>query len=147
MIGSRIREKWVKMTRHTDDSFAPSGLDTTNSTLTCLSSALGSVIFGVVRLVAWILAMPSPVETALWRVFAIIATAMPLMILLWLYLIRCPERAGGIWVYLTTFCLTLATLSYVVSRIFLLSERFRSLYYPPPEAFVSTWTGNFPHLA
>jgi hypothetical protein len=34
---------------------------------------------------------------------------------------------------------------YLLSRLFIMIEIFRSLFYLPPEAFLDTWSGSFPH--
>ena len=34
---------------------------------------------------------------------------------------------------------------YVLARLFLMVEIFRSLLFLPPEAFIDTWSGSFPH--
>jgi hypothetical protein len=35
---------------------------------------------------------------------------------------------------------------YVLARLYLMVEVFRSLFFLPPEAFVTTWSAQIPHL-
>lgn len=37
-------------------------------------------------------------------------------------------------------------LLYILARLFLIVEVFRSLLYLPPGAFIETWSGSFPHF-
>jgi hypothetical protein len=37
-------------------------------------------------------------------------------------------------------------LSYVVVRLFLMAEMFRSLFFLPPDAFMSSWPSTIPHI-
>jgi hypothetical protein len=36
-------------------------------------------------------------------------------------------------------------LPYILARLFLMVEIFRSLFFLPPDAFIDTWSGSFPH--
>jgi hypothetical protein len=36
---------------------------------------------------------------------------------------------------------------YVLARLFLIVEMFRTLCFLPPNAYMSTWATNIPHLA
>jgi hypothetical protein len=36
---------------------------------------------------------------------------------------------------------------YVAARLFMLVEIFRTLLYLPPDAYISTWASNVPHVA
>jgi hypothetical protein len=36
---------------------------------------------------------------------------------------------------------------YVLARAFLLVEIFRTLFYLPEDAYVTTWASNFPHVS
>lgn len=35
---------------------------------------------------------------------------------------------------------------YALGRIFTILEAIRSSFFQPPEAFISTWAGHFPHI-
>ncbi|KAI9766810.1 MAG: hypothetical protein M1840_006285 [Geoglossum simile] len=39
------------------------------------------------------------------------------------------------------------TVSYVLSRLFLVVEAFRSLFFLPPNAFITTWSTQIPHVS
>ena len=36
---------------------------------------------------------------------------------------------------------------YILARLFLMVEIFRTLCFLPPEAYVATWASNIPHIA
>ena len=36
--------------------------------------------------------------------------------------------------------------AYVVARLFLMFEVFRTLFFLPPGAFVATWSSSIPHV-
>ncbi|PTB38232.1 hypothetical protein M441DRAFT_82417 [Trichoderma asperellum CBS 433.97] len=104
--------------------------------------------FGGVHLFAWNNQFPTEIEQLLWRISALMTIALP-----YIYIcthlpfigkpvkkIRTDTRRG---MRIGLFCIAVC---YVPCRLFLLAESFRSLYYLPPEAFKSTWAGNFPHL-
>ena len=40
----------------------------------------------------------------------------------------------------------LITGMYAVARLFILVEAFRTLYFLPPAAFISSWASNLPHI-
>lgn len=104
--------------------------------------------FGGVHLFAWNNQFPTKVEQLLWRISALMTILLP-----YIYIsthlpflgkpvkdIRADTRRG---MRIGLFCIAVC---YVPCRLFLLTESFRSLYYLPPEAFISTWAGDFPHL-
>jgi hypothetical protein len=36
---------------------------------------------------------------------------------------------------------------YVVARLFMIVETFRTLFFLPPSAYIATWASNVPHIA
>ncbi|KAH8126037.1 hypothetical protein LI328DRAFT_166623 [Trichoderma asperelloides] len=99
---------------------------------------LSATSFGGVHLFAWNNQFPTEIEQLLWRISALMTIALPYIYIL--KDIRTGTRRG---MRIGLFCIAVC---YVPCRLFLLAESFRSLYYLPPEAFKSTWAGNFPHL-
>jgi hypothetical protein len=44
------------------------------------------------------------------------------------------------------FCVVVLLVPYILARLFLLVEVFRTLGFLPPDAFVDTWSGSLPHF-
>lgn len=104
---------------------------------------LGAVLFGGIHIAAWNFRFPSRIELILWRCASTYATAfMPCLIILRVIDgLGCLGRdAGGIYIPLLSGL-------YLTSRLFLLIEIFRTLCFLPPDAYVSTWVTNVPHVA
>jgi len=103
---------------------------------------LGGIIFGGVHLAAWNFSYPTLAEQVMWRVSSIYLMLGPLLsIILASFLVRVLSEFGMRKVL--TPCLGVA---YVAARLALLVGSLRSLWFLPPEAFVSTWAGNAPHF-
>ncbi|KAL7912217.1 hypothetical protein GGI35DRAFT_444737 [Trichoderma velutinum] len=119
----------------------------------------GATAFGAIHIVAWNFAFPSRVELIFWRCASIFTAAVPftLMLLSWLSfwwghkptkrsqrpLDRRERFINKVTVNLT---LNLGMHIYIVARLFILVEMFRTLCFLPPGSYVSTWTSNIPHV-
>ncbi|KAL7789775.1 hypothetical protein V8C37DRAFT_417714 [Trichoderma ceciliae] len=125
-------------------------LSHSNRHLVMSAGAVGAAIFGGIHVVAWNFAFPSAVELTFWRCASIYSAVSPLYLLL--IVISCElsqhfyfsmEKFIGVTGYALPFlgCL------YVVARLFIIVEIFRTLCFLPPGSFVSTWTSNIPHIA
>ena len=117
----------------------------------CLNSGItvGSVIFGGIHVAAWNLSFPTPVEQILWRIASIMSTALlPIMYIVFLLddvLLR--YRSGlSLFPYRKSLNLIIGGL-YVIARLFLLVEIFRTLFYLPEDAYITTWASNIPHVS
>ena len=108
------------------------------------SMLLALSIFGAVHLVAWNIPFPSQIEQLLWRICAVIIAAAPLSLLLAVGIHNMPQFALPHWVQRCVFVTTL--LLFVIARLFLLVEAFRSTYYLPPDSYIATWASNIPHI-
>lgn len=115
-------------------------------------AVFGGTLFGGLHCLAWSFHFPTSGEQLAWRICSIITTCLPVLSLfplgLWLSLNRTFEEKMGSpalrFAVATTCMLVLVT--YILARLFLLIEIFRSLFFLPPEAFIETWSGNFPHF-
>lgn len=111
--------------------------------------AWSGMIFGSVHLLAWNFAFPTTVEKWLWRGSAImtaagpVAPGLPLLIISTLMGSMVPKRIKMIlvWIYIVILSVILA-----FCRLFLFMEAYRSLYFLPPTAYLTTWTSDVPHL-
>jgi hypothetical protein len=108
------------------------------------SAIFGSVIFGGLHCFACNFVFPTPIEALMWRICSALTTALPVIStgLVWLF-IRVSSSAQQHSIGSILVCVFLVP--YVLARLFLLAEMFRSLFYLPPEAFKETWSGSFPH--
>lgn len=117
---------------------------------------LASVVFGGIHCAAWNFHFPTEIEKTLWRVSSVVSATVlaihPLvhtigaLVAMWIDL---PEE----WVLLRKGCvlvlgmITLVVMvAYVVARLFLMFEVFRTLFFLPPGAFVATWSSSIPHV-
>ncbi|KAH8812184.1 hypothetical protein F5884DRAFT_820164 [Xylogone sp. PMI_703] len=109
---------------------------------------LSTTVFSAVHIAAWNFAFPTHGESLLWKIAAVLCTAVGLVcigVILLAYLV------GSIWedfaYVLAGLSLVLLTAGYIIYRLFLIVETFRCLFFLPPSAYVATWATNLPHLA
>ncbi|KAK4444478.1 hypothetical protein QBC34DRAFT_308720 [Podospora aff. communis PSN243] len=112
---------------------------------------VGGVVFGACHCIAWNFDFPTLIERTLWRACCAFTTATVPIYYIWWYLVLrfAFSRSGRFyrilvllqWTIMSTFYIL-----YVLCRLFIVVEVIRSLFYLPPDAFVSTWSVNFPHF-
>jgi hypothetical protein len=119
--------------------------------LVLVITVLVTVPYGAIHFWALVSPFPTEIEWTLWLVASSITTGLPLAFLVgapfldWLVVaMRWPDKVHGFLFDTALFGLGLV---YVVSRVFLLAEAVRALFYLPPEVFQATWVGNMPHVA
>ncbi|KAM0446035.1 hypothetical protein ACHAO4_009480 [Trichoderma viride] len=107
------------------------------------------VSFGGIHLLAWNLQFPTPVESLLWKISAILSIACPV-----LYgsshlpgFGKNPNESTKEQWTLIKAVVGFTFLFYFFARLFLIAESIRSLYYLPRGAYIATWTADFPHLS
>jgi hypothetical protein len=121
----------------------------------CTGLVIGGTIFGALHCLAWGFQFPSQLDTLLWRASAIICTvslpAYHACFLRWVFFVGI---SAGIRDSLEASCGFLARglmaglmVAYVFGRLCLLVLVFRSLFYLPPKAFLSTWSWQVPVAA
>jgi hypothetical protein len=108
---------------------------------------LGTTVFGAVHIAAWNFAFPTPVESLLWKIAAILCTMMGLVFVGFTFLLRFIDELFGCISDLFSLFFGLIPVSYVVCRLFLVVEVFRCLCFLPPSAYIATWATNVPHVA
>ena len=114
-------------------------------------AVFGGILFGGLHCLAWDLDFPTPIEKTLWHVCSIMIVALPVAAIvplsIWMRLNPRDKAPKEGWVRSAVAGLILVglILPYVVARLFILVEVFRTLFYLPPEAFIETWSGVFPH--
>ncbi|KAL7945796.1 hypothetical protein V8C42DRAFT_321593 [Trichoderma barbatum] len=126
-----------------------------------VAGMIGASLFGGIHVVAWNFAFPTNVELIFWRCASIYTAAAPLGILLISQLISSIDDAfekGEESKYFPTWIMDFAgtvmlisflfvLFLYVIARLFIIVEMFRTLCFLPPGSYVSTWTSNIPHFA
>jgi hypothetical protein len=116
---------------------------------------LGTTVFGAVHIVAWNFVFPTPVESLLWKIAAILCTTVGLVFaglvlasFSLLLALSDPDKYSWPVILVILFILfILFPASYVVCRMFLVVEIFRCLCFLPPSAYIATWATNVPHVA
>jgi hypothetical protein len=104
---------------------------------------LGSIIFGGIQVAAWNFEFPAHVEQLAWRVtslWCMIAFIVDFLLMMF-------EDVLKFQLLVDKFLIPISSFLYVLARLFLLVETFRTLYFLPPGAYITTWATNFPHLA
>jgi hypothetical protein len=111
--------------------------------LIVLTSILTTTLFGGVHLLAWNLDFPTPVERLLWRTaalsVAIVPTICALLVLVESLVFGTTNRTSKPVVFIFGPL-------YISSRLYLIVESFRSLYFLPSETFIATWAISSPHI-
>jgi hypothetical protein len=112
-----------------------------------LGLLLGSVIFGGIHLAAWNFDFPTRIEQLLWRIASLWCTCFFIIVPFIVYPIMRVSYALHFPKGNITTLTRLFIVLYVVARLYLLVEIFRTLFFLPPSAYVSTWATNVPHVA
>ncbi|KAE9369080.1 hypothetical protein N431DRAFT_469014 [Stipitochalara longipes BDJ] len=114
---------------------------------------LGGTIFGAIHCLAWNFHFPTHAETLAWRVCSVMTSALPLLSALplgfwmrWHPWSEQPKKSPAMRFALSLTLILGFAVPYVLARLLLIVEMFRTLFFLPPEAFVDTWSGSFPHL-
>lgn len=112
----------------------------------------GGTLFGGLHCLAWNFHFPTPAEALAWKICSVITSGLPLLFsvplstLMWSRLLRRDSKASSEMTSTVslTFVIVFLVL-YVLARLLLIVEMFRALFFLPPEAFIDTWSGSFPH--
>jgi hypothetical protein len=115
---------------------------------------VGGTLFGGLHCLAWDFSFPTYCEALTWRISSIMISVLPSLSILpvsfWIrsnpWQVSTERKVSQTtrnilgWVLLMVFIVP-----YFLARLFLIVEIFRSLFFLPPEAFIDTWSGSFPH--
>lgn len=108
----------------------------------CVAMVLGAMLFGRVHLWAWNFGFPTRIELWIWRGCGIWTIVWgPAVVLLGLLLGRSEILEAR-----HLIIIQILTLLYILTRLALLAEGFRTLLYLPEDAFISTWASEIPHV-
>jgi hypothetical protein len=111
-----------------------------------LGFMLGGIAFGSIHIVGWNLKFPMPTEQLLWRISSILMTAIAPAVFIPMMLLALVPGGSIFFIPVRIWFVVLGVL-YIAARLFILVEIFRTLLYLPPDAYVSTWASNVPHVA
>ncbi|KAK0648539.1 hypothetical protein B0T16DRAFT_308773, partial [Cercophora newfieldiana] len=106
----------------------------------------GTVLFGAIHLAGWNFPLPTPAEQILWRCATVFTTVFSLLLLIFAIIAGIVEDCLMSNVDTSTFTTPILAGLYVLARLFILVESFRTLAYLPVDAFESTWTASIPHF-
>jgi hypothetical protein len=118
-----------------------------------IGGGFGSILFGILHLFAWNFTFPTEVERTLWRVSSFVTFLAPVTyVVIGVSIDKIFESVFGPNALNATgtstfdrLLLILISFAFIVARLFLLVESFRSLYFLPADVFVTTWASNIPH--
>jgi hypothetical protein len=132
-----------------------------------IGAALGGSLFAAIHCVAWNFSFPTPVELLLWRTTCLATIVLPIIaplqnlsvkfvkVFMRRYFARKDMVDTG-WRFhgfigdhdfIVQVLLQAVGVVYILSRMYLIVEVFRALFFLPPEAFVATsWPIEFPHF-
>ncbi|MCJ1466637.1 hypothetical protein MMC07_005257 [Pseudocyphellaria aurata] len=113
-----------------------------------LGLIISGTLFGGIHCVAWNFHFPTSAEALLWKICSILTTILPILTIPFTYFWPHPDReiiTGLTRDVLLDFVFYLGfAIPYVLARLFIMIEIFRSLAFLPPDAFVDTWSGSLP---
>ncbi|KUJ22820.1 uncharacterized protein LY89DRAFT_311399 [Mollisia scopiformis] len=108
-----------------------------------LAILLGAPVFGGIHVAAWNFGFPTKIDLIIWRVTSLYSAACSPLLLFGGCLVQGVHNKDDRVLY--TFLSTVMVL-YIIARVALLVEIFRTLFFLPPLAYVSTWTKDIPHF-
>jgi hypothetical protein len=117
--------------KHLDEAIMKTSL----STITVLT--LSGAVFGGLHCLAWFSHFPTSIERDLWRACSILTAVLPGALVLCAMIVQ---------KFFSSVVFSVITGMYVLARLYLIVEMFRTLFYLPPEVFGDTWPSNFPHF-
>ncbi|KFY44185.1 hypothetical protein V495_03590 [Pseudogymnoascus sp. VKM F-4514 (FW-929)] len=109
----------------------------------------GALLFGAPHLLAWNSTFPTPVERIIWRVASLNCSSLGLVLYLTDELFNSLRthisRSRRKRLETTLNFVQLAVVAcYVLARLFLIVETFRTILFLPPSAYIATWTSSVP---
>ncbi|KAI4869129.1 hypothetical protein F4820DRAFT_464654 [Hypoxylon rubiginosum] len=117
------------------------------STWIDIGSLVAGVVFGSTHCIAWTSHFPTPTEQVLWQVASVCTAALLPILALCKMAHYTPFSSESPSIHYTLSILEfLTSLAYLLARLYLVIEIFRTLYFLPSSAFVGTWTSDIPHF-
>jgi hypothetical protein len=124
-----------------------------------IGSVTSAIIFGTPHLFAWNFAFPTTVERLIWRIAAVLVVILPVLGLVvdlvfsFFYKRKArtaqtslPGHFQNRFLNIVSKIIWIFALPYLLARVYMIAEVFRSLCYLPPHAFRTTWSSSVPHF-
>jgi len=108
-----------------------------------LAMIFGAILFGGIHVGAWNFEFPTRIELILWRSASVYSAACGIVIILVGVILGLFEKSEKLRIVV----IQILVFVYITARLVLLVETFRTLFFLPPLAFVSTWTADIPHFS
>jgi hypothetical protein len=110
-----------------------------------VGSFSGGTIFGGIHCCGWTFPFPTFAEQLLWKIASAGTTIAPGFVA-GLFIISnfLDNKITSAFEMLAAWTIIIC---YVIARLFLVVEIFRSLFYLPPDAFISTWADSIPRIS
>ena len=114
---------------------------------TMISGWGATTLFGAVHVVGWNFSFPTRGEQIAWRAASLYTACFGITFILSAVLGIFASRAVGL-VYDTgeRWWVCMISWLYLLARLFIVVEIIRTLFFLPPDAYVSTWVLNLPHF-
>ncbi|KAF1348927.1 hypothetical protein BDV97DRAFT_370149 [Delphinella strobiligena] len=110
-----------------------------------MAGCAAGTVMGSLHLLACGFAFPSHIESLLWKVMAGVTAGLPVIAFLWMCLAAWDRQ--NISETFARLVLEIISLFYVLTRLFLIVEMFRCLYYLPPRGYVAMWASEGPSVS
>jgi hypothetical protein len=110
-------------------------------------------MFGAIHIAAWNFAFPTSTERMIWRIASIYCTSPGFLVMIFGMCYGVLETCEIFWLSDTLYntfdrAFQPICFGYVVARLFIIVETFRTLFFLPPSAYIATWaSSNVPHVA
>lgn len=110
-----------------------------------MGMAAGGALFGAVHTAGWNLGFPTPTEQLIWHACSIVVTvSLPISLLPYAVFMVDTDSILPIGpTFIQAWGLVFGIV-YLLARLFLLVESFRTLGFLPPSAYTATWVSNLP---
>lgn len=125
-----------------------------NKNLAAPGTIIGGVVVGAIHVAAWNFEFPTEIERDLWRAASLVTAVFPIAVpllgaLVDFFLFPSPsakpyEPLDSVW---SRTGLAVSVIVYVVSRLFLIVESLRCLYFLSPAVYTSTLASEVPHVS
>lgn len=109
---------------------------------------LGAFFFGAPHIFAWNFTFPTPTERIIWRAASLYCSLIGLIVLLVVLLLVVLDTLLGSSDRRDSIAFNILLYGmvgiYILARLFMIVEMFRTLLFLPPDAYIATWTANVP---
>jgi hypothetical protein len=145
---SVMKERSYYLNGGVDEGISNDAIISENLELFVTGMIAGGAIFGALHCCAWNFKFPTFQEHLLWQIASLETAITPGIVLCCFipFAIFDDHLLGVVSVIIVLILITTFSF-YVMARCFLVVEVFRSLFYLPPDAFISTWADNIPRVS